>query len=115
MPGSTPSQPASPDRQDGEREERGPLGIKPGLALTSCPRPTLTVAEALLLPPLLLTSTSLCRKVDQAPRLSLRLSVVKGVLKSETEAQRSERVGRRGTGAMQRHRVPRAKGGAWRL
>lgn len=65
--------------------------MKPGLALTSCPRPTLTVAEALLLPPLLLTSTSLCRKVDQAPRLSLRLSVVKGVLKSETEAQQSRK------------------------
>lgn len=72
------------DRQDGEQEEKGPVGIKPGLALTSCPRPTLTVAEALLLPPLLLTSTSLCRKVDLAPRLSQRFSVVKGVMKSET-------------------------------
>lgn len=72
------------NRQDGEQEEKGPVGIKPGLALTSCPRPTLTVAEALLLPPLLLTSTSLCRKVDLAPRLSQRLSVVKGVMKSET-------------------------------
>lgn len=81
------SRPASQhlgDRLDGEQEEKGPVGIKPGLALTSCPRPTLTVAEDLLLPPLLLTSTSLSRKVDLGPRLPQRLSVVKGVMKSET-------------------------------
>lgn len=58
-------------------------GLLQGL-FPSCPRPTLTVAEDLLLPPLLLTSTSLSRKVDLAPRLPQRLSVVKGVMKSET-------------------------------
>lgn len=39
-----------------------------GLLLTSLRRPTSAVARPLLLPPLLLTSTSLCRKVDPAPR-----------------------------------------------
>ena len=48
--------------------KRRAVRSSPGLPLTSLRRPTSAVAGPLLLPPLLLTSTSLCRKVDPAPR-----------------------------------------------
>lgn len=50
------------------RQNRKAVQSSPGLSLTSRRPPTLAVAGPLLLPPLLLTSTSLCRKVDLAPR-----------------------------------------------
>lgn len=48
--------------------KRRAVRSSPGLPLTSLRRLKSAVAGLLLLPPLLLTSTSLCRKVDPAPR-----------------------------------------------
>lgn len=67
------------------RKNREAERISPRLSLTSRHRSTLAVAGPLLLPPLLLTSTSLCRKVDLAPGPTLRPNVVKGSRKSGSE------------------------------
>lgn len=64
------------------RKNTGVIRISP---LTKRHRSTLAVAGPLLLPPLLLTSTSLCRKVDPAPGQTRRPNVVKDSRKSGTE------------------------------
>lgn len=91
------------------RKKIGAGRINPGLSLTSRRRWRLAAARPLLLPPLLLTSTSLCRKVDLVPRQTLRASVVKGLWKSGTELLHKERGWRQGRGRTQRHGVLRAK------
>lgn len=55
-------------RRGGRRETKGRGESAAGLPLTSGRRSAVAVAGPLLLPPLLLTSTSLCRKVDPEPR-----------------------------------------------
>lgn len=89
------------------------MKISPGFSLTSRRRSTLAVARPLLLPPLLLTSTSLCRKVDRVTRQTLRPNVVKDPQKSGPQLLRNlggkERGTRQGTRGTQRHGVPRAK------
>lgn len=92
------------------RQNRKAVQSSPGLSLTSRRPPTLAVAGPLLLPPLLLTSTSLCRKVDRR-RGRLRPNVVKGPRKSGTELLERERKREEATTRRtQRHDVPRAKG-----
>lgn len=70
------------DPQHAEGVQQGVTGHQPRLSLTSRRHLAVTAAGLLLLPPLLLTSTSLCRKVDQAPRQTLKPNVVKGLPKS---------------------------------
>lgn len=93
-------------------QKRRAVRSSPGLLLTSLRRPTSAVAGPLLLPPLLLTSTSLCRKVDPAPRptYTQRRKRSSEVWDQASGEGKEERGRRRRTGRTRRHDVPRAKG-----
>ena len=73
------------------RENGGAARTSHGLPLTSGRRYTVAAVGLLLLPPLLLTSTSLCRKVGRAPRHTLKPNVVKGAQTPGTETLERER------------------------